>query len=75
MATEVLPSIDLRFLAESLRQTDKGSVTGRGHAPKGNLDGFLARLHRSRKSEGTATPARFALPRPSMSSSWASTIG
>jgi hypothetical protein len=40
----------LRFLARGLVQTGKGSVKIERSEPKGNLDGFLARLHDSQKT-------------------------
>jgi hypothetical protein len=45
----------LRFLAEQFQQAGKGSVKVERSEPKGNLDGFLARLQRSQKNEGTTT--------------------
>jgi hypothetical protein len=45
----------LRFLAESSQQTGEGSVKVERSEPKGNLDGFLARLHRKQENEGKAT--------------------
>jgi hypothetical protein len=40
------------FLAESPQQTGEGSVKVERSEPKGNLDGFLARLHHSPQNEG-----------------------
>ena len=48
MSTEVwcwASIVCLRFLAESPQQTGEGSVKVERSEPKGNLDGFLARLH------------------------------
>lgn len=43
-------------------QTGKGSVKVERSEPKGNLDGFLARLHDSQKNEGRS-PKPAALSR------------
>ena len=45
----------LRFLAERWSQTGEGSVKVERSEPKGNLDGFLARLHDSQQNEGRKT--------------------
>jgi hypothetical protein len=55
MSTEVwcwASIVCLRFLAESPQQTGEGSVKVERSEPKGNLDGFLARLHHSPQNEG-----------------------
>jgi hypothetical protein len=58
----------LRFLAERFQQTGKGSVKVERSEPKGNLDGFLARLHDSQKNEGKSPKSKetFLSQGPSM---------
>jgi hypothetical protein len=46
------------FLAERAQQTGKGQSRSSEREPKGNLDGFLARLHNSQQNEGQAPRER-----------------